>query len=401
MKIEKIQPDTNNSTNNSSHSSSSSSSTSSRRSNKNDTRGGSHFVSASVINSSTNQCIAVALNKNGTVYTNYLHPKNALRPFLQLRDNSGASGASGGGKNVTTPPTHVLLTECQYNNVCEPVIVMTDDRGIGGALNVLRIAPLKYFTQQLTNSAAIPTPSTASMTSSASSASSASATSTTNSTRPQQHCPLCRSDRDVHWEMSHVPSGCDDDDDLDMMNDSESDDEDDDDDNDNDGAGVDPPNHVNQAAIKSQPPAKRQKTSVGATKKTTVKTTAKGSKNKKATATKGSGGRKNKKRKESEGRKDDEEDEDNDTGEGKEGKPMSGSKMNRKQLEHACKRLEREVGEYKLKMKEVCDSADHRFKEEKRLRKDWNKVQASLQAKACDAEDLVQTLQKKLKRIHS
>ena len=76
-------------------------------------------------------------------------------------------------------------------------------------------------------------------------------------------------------------------------------------------------------------------------------------------------------------------------------------KMNRQQLEQACKRLEREVTEYKSKMKEVCDSADQRFKEEKRLRKDWNKAQASMQAKASDAEDLVISLKCQLKNLKS
>ena len=42
------------------------------------------------------------------------------------------------------------------------------------------------------------------------------------STGSKPNCPLCRSDRDVHWEMSYVPSGCDDDDDLDMLQDSDS-----------------------------------------------------------------------------------------------------------------------------------------------------------------------------------
>ena len=52
-------------------------------------------------------------------------------------------------------------------------------------------------------------------------------------------------------------------------------------------------------------------------------------------------------------------------------------------------------------MKEVCDSADQRFKEEKRLRKDWNKAQASMQAKASDAEELVISLKSQLKNLQS
>ena len=73
--------------------------------------------------------------------------------------------------------------------------------------------------------------------------------------------------------------------------------------------------------------------------------------------------------------------------------------MTRSQLEQAYKRLEREVTEYKAKMKEVCDSADQRFKEEKRLRKDWNKAQAQMQARASDAEETVTLLEKELRRM--
>lgn len=150
-------------------------------------------------------------------------------------------------------------------------------------------------------------------------------------------CPLCRSDRDIHWEMSHVPS--DNEDPLDMMNDS-------DDSDDSDDFGDEKDNQT------TQPPAKRQKL-INVTNSN---------------------------------QNDDDDNNDEQTI----------SKMNRKQLEHTCKRLEREVTEYKSKMKEVCDSADTRFKEEKRLRKEWNKAQASMQARAADAEELVETLQKKL-----
>jgi hypothetical protein len=111
-------------------SSSSTSSCSSRRSKHNQDH---KFIQASVIESKDNSCIAIAYTPSGTLFTNYSDPKNILQPILTLR-------------STENDRPHVLLTECSYDGDTEPVIAIIDNRGVGGALNVLRIAPLSYYT---------------------------------------------------------------------------------------------------------------------------------------------------------------------------------------------------------------------------------------------------------------
>jgi len=298
-------------------------------------------VSATDISSTT--IVAVALRSDGTVWTNYLQPHGRLRPALRLR------GVNGDAETTTK----IHLASCKHDGRSEPVVVVTDNRGVGGSLNVLRIAPLKYFVAGEKET---------------------SGESYSSGAAPV-HCPLCRSDRDCHWEMSNVPSGCDDDDDLEMLQDSDSNNEDGDEDEDNVKGDV------------PQPPAKRQKVSSSSSSTTasaSISETSRGGSRgggkkgsvKQSTKKKGrnGSGKKNKKN------TTEEDDGDDDQG-------------------SVVRRLEREVAEYKTKMREVCDSADHRFKEEKRLRKDWNKAQAQMQARASDAEERLKSLEKELKQF--
>tara|TARA_B100000780_G_scaffold197335_1_gene139396 strand:+ start:32 stop:937 length:906 start_codon:yes stop_codon:yes gene_type:complete len=188
------------------------------------------------------------------------------------------------------------------------------------------------------------------------------------STGSKPNCPLCRSDRDVHWEMSYVPSGCDDDDDLDMLQDSDSNEDEEEEDDQESNTMNERSDIISESP---QPPAKRQKR---ASSKQTSKTVSK--KNVKK-ATKKTSHKSVK----------------------KSAKKSAKKKNNSDDQDEVVKRLEREVAEYKTKMREVCDSADQRFKEEKRLRKDWNKAQAQMQARASDAEERFVSLEKQYGRL--
>ena len=283
----------------------------------------------------------VALSTDGTVWCSNSKAESndseeslgpVLTPILKL-------------KGPSDPYLHLSMCEINDSSASSssPLLVVIDNRGCEGVLNVMRVAPLSYFV-------------------SGTGAGMANVSSSKATIADESQCPLCRSTSSIHWEMSRVQSG--DDDSSSDSDDSGSD----------TGESSQVNEHENAAALDVPKKRASSEQHVSGTKRRRKTTSAYPDTTSDSTQQSSS----------------------------EQVLSMLDNaitSMSRKQLEQTCRRLQREVSEYKSKIRQVCDQADSRFKEEKRLRKNWNKAQAQLQAQVQDAEERAVRSEKQLQTL--